>query len=62
MDDNDQEDIIVVEARRVFCDGGSVALGHPGVYLNIGDEGDIACPYCSRVFALDPDAPAETGH
>ncbi len=27
-------------------------LGHPKVYLKIGDEGEIVCPYCSRRHIL----------
>ena len=30
--------IIYVETERVFCDGGDGALGHPGVYFNIGSN------------------------
>ncbi|MEK9679573.1 MAG: zinc-finger domain-containing protein [Rhodospirillaceae bacterium] len=62
MTPSDQEEITLVEISRIFCDGGNGALGHPGVYLNLGDDGTVACPYCSRTFQLDPDAPAETGH
>ena len=37
--------------RRLACDGGG-PLGHPKVYLKIGDEGEIVCPYCSRRYIL----------
>ncbi len=37
--------------RRLACDGGG-SLGHPKVYLKIGDEGVIACPYRSRRYIL----------
>ena len=30
--------------------GGSGALGHPLVYLNLAPSGQIECPYCSRLF------------
>ncbi len=33
--------------RRLACDGGGGPLGHPTVYLKIGDEGEIVCPDCS---------------
>lgn len=47
-------DIIRVESSVVSCDGRSTAddLGHPLVYLNMGDEGHVSCPYCSRAFVL----------
>ena len=30
-----------VTERRVSCDGGGGALGHPKVWLTIGDEGFV---------------------
>ena len=36
---------------EVSCDGGG-ALGHPRVYLNMGDAREIVCPYCDRKFIL----------
>ena len=50
----------IVHDTRVACDGGG-ALGHPKVYLQIGDEGSIDCPYCDRRFVLDPKARREAG-
>ena len=46
----------------VGCDGGGGDTGHNMVYLKIGDEGGIVCPYCSRHFVLADDAPAAAGH
>jgi uncharacterized Zn-finger protein len=43
---------ITVDTDRVACDGGGGALGHPKVYLNLGEEGRIECPYCSRLYVL----------
>ncbi|WP_042087982.1 MULTISPECIES: zinc-finger domain-containing protein [Iodidimonas] len=40
-----------VESTTVSCDGGG-ALGHPRVYLNLGDEGRVECGYCDREFIL----------
>ncbi len=51
---------IQVEARTVACDGGG-SLGHPRVFLNIGHEDRIDCPYCGRRFVLEP-APAAEDH
>jgi uncharacterized Zn-finger protein len=44
-------EIIPVDTTRVRCDGGG-ALGHPVVYLEMGDEGFVECPYCDRRFVL----------
>lgn len=43
-------EVITVSEKRVACDGGKGALGHPKVFLTIGDEGKVTCPYCSREF------------
>lgn len=56
------EDEITVTSRRIACDGGGGALGHPRVWLNLGEDGRTACPYCSRAFVLDPAADAASGH
>ena len=47
---------IEVETTRVKCDGGGGALGHPRVYLEMGDETYVECPYCDRRFELKPGA------
>jgi len=41
---------IYVDEDTAGCDGGGGALGHPLVYLNLGAEGRIDCPYCGRRF------------
>jgi uncharacterized Zn-finger protein len=45
-------EIIEVDNTRVACDGGGGALGHPRVYLEMGDENFVECPYCDRRFVL----------
>ncbi|WP_448586256.1 zinc-finger domain-containing protein [Thermaurantiacus sp.] len=50
---------VVVKARRIWCDGGEGALGHPRVFLAIGPRGFVDCPYCDRRFVLAEDAPLE---
>ncbi len=42
---------IEVETAHVSCDGGGT-LGHPKVYLEMGAEAEVRCPYCDRLFAL----------
>lgn len=41
---------IMVDGHRVACDGGGGALGHPKVWYEMGDEGEVECLYCGRVF------------
>lgn len=42
-----------VKTPKVACDGDEGALGHPRVYLNMGDDGVVECPYCDRRFILE---------
>ncbi|MBT4906695.1 MAG: zinc-finger domain-containing protein [Rhodospirillaceae bacterium] len=53
---------IEVDSREIACDGGGGALGHPRVFLNMGENKAIDCPYCGRQFTLSADAPASAGH
>ena len=41
---------ISVTTDRVACDGNGDALGHPRVWLTLGTDGKIICPYCSRRY------------
>ena len=43
-----------VSVRRIACDGGSTALGHPRVWLEFGDYDHIDCPYCDKRFIYKP--------
>ena len=43
---------ITVRSKRVACDGVGGALGHPRVYLEMGEEDSVECPYCDRRFVL----------
>lgn len=42
-----------VKSTKVACDGDEGALGHPRVYLSMGDEGVVECGYCDRRFILE---------
>jgi len=47
------KELQVVSSSNVVCDGGGGALGHPKVYLDMGMETKIICPYCSKSFVLE---------
>lgn len=53
---------IEVESRVVACDGGNAALGHPRVFLNMGDATSVECPYCDRRFVLKAGAGGHDPH
>lgn len=50
----DAPETISVTETRIACDGGKgePALGHPRVFLQIGEEGFAECPYCDKRFVL----------
>ena len=51
-------EIILVSSRRVACDGVGGALGHPRVYLEMGEADFVECGYCDRRFVLaGPEVP-----
>jgi uncharacterized Zn-finger protein len=58
---NAPTEIIHVDSRVVACDGGDGALGHPRVFLRIPED-DVMCPYCSRLYVLNPGADDSHGH
>ncbi len=43
---------VETDQHRVSCDGGGGALGHPKVYLEMGDADFVECPYCDKRFVL----------
>jgi len=47
---------IAVRSGRVACDGVGGALGHPRVWLEMGEAAFVECPYCDRRFVLAKDA------
>ncbi|HEY4124590.1 MAG TPA: zinc-finger domain-containing protein [Rhizomicrobium sp.] len=49
---------IEVDDTRVACDGIGGGLGHPRVFLQIGEEGFVDCGYCDRRFVLRAGAAA----
>lgn len=51
---------IRVTHKRVACDGGGGVLGHPLVYLEMGEDDVVECGYCDRRFRLvEPKAAAD---
>ena len=54
-------EIVEVKKTKVVCEGDGGALGHPRVFLNMGDKREIDCPYCGKRFALKEGAKAASG-
>jgi uncharacterized Zn-finger protein len=45
-------EVVTVRSKRIACDGVGGALGHPRVYLEMGEADFVECPYCDRRFVL----------
>jgi uncharacterized Zn-finger protein len=52
----DAPEVVTVTSRRVACDGVGGPLGHPRVWLEMGEADFVECGYCDRRFVL------ATGH
>jgi uncharacterized Zn-finger protein len=52
-------EVVRVQSRRIACDGVGGVLGHPRVYLEMGESDVVECPYCDRRFEL---AQGASGH
>jgi uncharacterized Zn-finger protein len=52
-------ELVVVRSRRVACDGVGGALGHPRVWLEMGEADFVECGYCDRRFVLASGARGE---
>jgi uncharacterized Zn-finger protein len=52
--------VIEIGAREFMCIGALPPFDHPHVFLDMGDDTEIVCPYCSTLFRhdakLDPHA------
>ena len=45
-------EIEYTNSKKLSCNGLDGPLGHPKVYLDMGDKNRIICPYCSKLFIL----------
>ncbi|MGH6983578.1 MAG: zinc-finger domain-containing protein [Stellaceae bacterium] len=45
---------IRIGRREFHCIGVSPPQDHPHVYINMGDQDTILCPYCATLFRFDP--------
>ena len=50
---------IEIGVKRFKCCGASTPYDHPHVYLDMGSDDEIICPYCSTVYRYSPDLTAQ---
>jgi uncharacterized Zn-finger protein len=46
--------VIEIGAHEFMCIGAMPPLDHPHVFLDLGSDTEIICPYCSTLYRLDP--------
>jgi uncharacterized Zn-finger protein len=46
--------VFEIGAREFMCVGARPPFDHPHVFLDMGDDSDIICPYCSTLYRHDP--------
>ena len=60
--------IIEIGAKEFECIGAKPPFDHPHIFLDMGDEAEIVCPYCSTLFRhkndlkADQSRPADAAH
>lgn len=50
---DDGVETIRIGAREFMCIGATPPFDHPHVFLDMGDENEIVCPYCSTRYVHD---------
>ena len=55
-----QAKTVKVQERKILCEGDPhFPLGHPRVYLDVGDSRGVDCPYCGRRYILKKEEPKD---
>lgn len=49
---------IEIGAKEFMCVGANPPFDHPHVFLDMGDDGEIICPYCSTLYRFASDVGA----
>jgi uncharacterized Zn-finger protein len=45
--------VIEIGAHEFMCIGATPPFDHPHVFLDMGDDSEIVCPYCSTLYRHD---------
>jgi uncharacterized Zn-finger protein len=52
--------VIEIGSKEFMCVGANPPFDHPHVFLDLGNDNEIICPYCSTLYRYAPDlAPGE---
>jgi uncharacterized Zn-finger protein len=45
---------VVIGAKEFMCIGALPPFDHPHIFIDMGDENEAICAYCSTVYRFDP--------
>lgn len=45
---------ITIGVKEFMCVGADAPFDHPHVFLDMGSDDEIVCPYCSTLFKYEP--------
>lgn len=57
---DDGLETIVIGSKEFMCVGARPPFDHPHVFLDMGDDAEVVCPYCSTLYKYDPSLAAGT--
>jgi uncharacterized Zn-finger protein len=46
--------VIEIGAKEFMCVGATPPFDHPHIFLDMGDDSEIICSYCSTLYRFDP--------
>src|SRR3954468_2363187 len=52
--------VIEIGSQEFMCVGANPPFDHPHVFLDLGNDNEIICPYCSTLYRFDTDLAAGT--
>jgi uncharacterized Zn-finger protein len=50
--------VVEVGVKEFMCVGATEPFDHPHVFLDLGNDNEIICPYCSTLYRFAPDLAA----
>ena len=51
--------VIHIGAKEFMCVGAKPPFDHPHVYLDMGSDSEVICPYCSTLYRYRSDLHAD---
>lgn len=46
--------VITIGVKEFMCVGATPPFDHPHVFLDMGEDSEKICPYCSTLYKVDP--------